>query len=166
MRWTVMLLGIGLAGCGGGSGYGTGPAGGGYGLPEVVLQPTGETIVPPGRGNTKALAVRTFVPEGEGWSEVTGVPCSVTAAPYLAANLVTPARVVLPDLGPDAPNVQADCRNATLAGSAAVAPQFSWPADKMPSPPARIVWGDWWYGGEKSGPLAYPDLAVALHPTR
>jgi hypothetical protein len=44
-----------------------------------------------------------------------------------------------------------------------VAPGFSWPEEGRPSAPTRGWWGGgWWWGFEKTGFMAYPDIAVAL----
>ena len=113
----------------------------------------------------RALAVRTFVPgDGPGgWDEVEGVTCRVEGAPYFGATVVTPVRLTLPDLGPDAPVLAGLLRARGLRGQAAVAPAFSWPAEGRPSAPVRIWWGGgWWWGFQKTGPMRYPDLAVAL----
>ena len=129
----------------------------------MAMQPSGGTIVPPGRGRL-ALAVRTFVPLAEGgWEEVAGARCRVTGGAFFRADVVTPVRLVVPDLGPDAPPLAAECATATLRGSDAVPPVFSWPMDRWPSAAARVWWGGgWWSGSGKSGPMRYPDLAVAL----
>ena len=92
-----------------------------------------------------------------------GARCRVTGAPYFGATVVTPVRLTLPDLGPDAPVLRADCEQGTLRGAAEVAPAFSWPEEGRPSAPQRIWWGGgWWWGFQKTGPMRYPDLAVAL----
>lgn len=165
MRRTGLMatLALALAGCGGG-GYQLGaPDGGGRGLPAMRLSASPGEVVPPGRGADKALALRTFVPGPDGWQEVAGATCTVTGGIYLGARVTTPVRLVLPDLGPDAPTLQADCATATARGTAAVAPYFPWPPDKLASPLQRAWWGGgWWEGYQRSGPMSYPDLAVGL----
>ena len=162
----LVLLALALAGCGGGAYDWRSVAGGGAGLPQVAMAPTGETVVPPGRGARRALAVRTFVSAPDGWTEVAGARCVVTGAPFFRATLVTPSRLVLPDLGPDAPSLRAECETATARGADVVAPVFAWPAEGYPNPAARAWWGGgWWWGFQKSGPLHYPDIAVGLVPT-
>jgi hypothetical protein len=161
----VALVALALAGCGGGAYDWRSVAGGGAGLPQVAMAPTGETVVPPGRGAREALAVRTFTATPDGWAEVAGATCVVTAAPFLRATLVTPARLVLPDLGPDAPSLRAECETPTAWGSDTVAPVFAWPVEGRPQPAERAWWGGgWWWGFQKTGPLAYPDLAIGLVP--
>ena len=99
-------LALVLAGCGGGSGYQWGaPHGGGKGLPQVRMSASQAMIVPPGRDGELALALRAFVPGPDGWQEAAGARCSVTGGDYFRAQVVTPVRLVLPDLGPDAPVV-------------------------------------------------------------
>jgi hypothetical protein len=157
-------LALVLAGCGGGSGYQWGsPHGGGKGLPEARMSASQSMVVPPGRGAEEALALRTFVAGPEGWDEVQGARCTVTGGDYFRAQVVTPVRLVLPDLGPDAPVLRADCESGTLRGTAAVSPAYPWPPETLASPPARAWWGGgWWYGYQKSGPMRYPDLAVGM----
>lgn len=120
-------------------------------------------VVPPGRDGARALALRTFVPGTDGWQEVSGARCRVTGGDYFRAQVVTPVRLVLPDLGPDAPVLRAECESGIARGAAAVAPDFPWPAETLASPAQRAWWGGgWWWGFQKSGPMRYPDLAVAL----
>ena len=171
MRRTGLLLALIVAGCGGGSGYQTGvPHGGGRGLPTVALQGSQAVVVPPGREGRRALALRAFVaatpgdPVTPGWTEVTGAVCRVTGGDYFAATVPAPVRLTLPDLGPDAPALRADCTMGTLAGTDTVSPVFSWPAEGRPQPATRAWWGGgWWWGFQRTGPLSYPDLAVGLH---
>ena len=165
MRAIPVVLWLALAGCAGEAYDWRTMEGGGAGLPVAAMRASSEEVVPPTRGPLRALAVRAFVPAaaGEGWDEVTGVTCRVEGTPYFAATVVTPVRLTLPDLGPDAPALRARCAQGTLEGAAAVAPVFAWPEEGRPSAPTRIWWGGgWWWGFQKTGPLRYPDLAVAL----
>ena len=112
-----------------------------------------------------ALAVRAFVPaaDADGWNEIEGARCRVTGGDFFSADVVTPARLTVQDLGPDAPPLRADCSSGTLTGSAAVGPAFGWPVEGRPGAVHRIWWGGgWWWGFQKTGPMRYPDLAVAL----
>lgn len=171
MRRIGFALALLLAGCGGGAGYQFGaPHGGGKDLPYVALQGSQAIPVPPGRDGRVALALRTFVPAGpqadgtSGWTEVKGATCRVTGGDYFAATVPTPVRLTLPDLGPDAPPLRAECTLGTRTGTDTVAPVFSWPAEGRPQPSTRAWWGGgWWWGYQKTGPLLYPDLAVGLH---
>jgi hypothetical protein len=114
----------------------------------------------------KGLAVRTFVPGADGWVEVAGARCTVTGVPFLRADVVTPVRLLLPDLGPDAPTLRAECATATAKGYDVSQPVYGWPVEGRPSPAERMWWGGgWWWGYERTGPLHYPDLAVAMRPT-
>jgi hypothetical protein len=164
MRGIGIVLALGLAGCGGITDYPwEGPTGGGKGLPVVAMQSSRDVVVPPGRGKPLALAVRAFVPGAEGWQEVTGARCRVTGGEFFGAELVAPARLVVPDLGPDAPVLRAECTGAGTAGAAAVAPAFGWPEEGRPAAVHRIWWGGgWWRGFQKTGPMRYPDLAVGM----
>ena len=159
MRLVGIVLMMALAGC-----ATERVAGGGQGLPQVAMRNNSSEVVPPGRASL-GLAVRTFVPADDGWSEVTGARCRVTGGHYFAAELVTPARLIVQDLGPDAPPLQAECASGTLRGADAVAPAFGWPEEGRPSAVHRFWWGGgWWWGYQRTGPMRYPDLAVALHP--
>ena len=113
------------------------------------------------------VAVRAFVPDAagtEGWQEVAGARCRVTGGDYYRADLVTPARLVIPDLGPDAPVLVATCENGAASGRSAVAPAYGWRNPGVPSPGNRVWWGGgWWWGMQKSGPMRYPDLSVGMH---
>lgn len=156
---TVLLA---LAGCGFGPGGAT--TGGGAGLPEVRAVATDVKRLPPGRGPT-GVAVRSFAPGPDGnLVEVAGATCVFSADVY-QAQIVTPARVILPDLGADAPQVRADCRlGATLAGAVVADPQFRW--DRTGGGQGeRAFWrGGQWWGGPQTGPMRYPDLDVPLRP--
>ncbi len=171
MRRIGIALALLLAGCGGGSGYQLGaPHGGGGGLPEVALQGSRADVVPPGREGRLALALRSFTPAAPAadgspaWTEVAGATCHVTGGDFFAATVVTPVRLTIPDLGPDAPALRADCTLGTLNGTDIVAPTFSWPTEGRPQPATRAWWGGgWWWGYQRTGPMRYPDLAVGLH---
>ena len=165
MRAISMGLALMLAGCAGEAYDWREMEGGGAGLPVAAMRASSEVVVPPTRGPREALAVRTFVPGSGagGWDEVAGVTCRVEGAPYFGATVVTPVRLTLPDLGPDAPVLAADCESGTLRGTGGVSPSFSWPEEGRPSAPTRFWWGaGWWWGYEKTGYMSYPDIAVAL----
>jgi hypothetical protein len=164
MRGIGLLAALVLAACGGVTDYPwQGPTGGGRGLPEVAMRSSGDVVVPPGRGQPPALAVRAFVPSPDGWQEVQGARCRVTGGEYFSAEIVTPVRIIVPDLGPDAPPIRADCAGDGVTGAALVAPIYGWPAEGRPSAPQRIWWGGgWWWGFQKTGPMRYPDLAVGM----
>ena len=72
-----------------------------------------------GARTAAGLAVRAFVPGSGpgGWDEVPGARCRVEGAPYFGATVVTPVRLTLPDLGPDAPVLRAECEQGTLRGA-------------------------------------------------
>jgi hypothetical protein len=162
---------VALAGCadyddrvrgGGRTGIGNAP------LPEVAMAGRPDQVVPPGRWRT-GLALRSFVPGAAPgtWDEVVGAQCQVTGGDYFRASAVTPVRLVLPDLGPDAPPLTAICTSGTLSGRETVLPAYGWPDEGRPPAYERAAWGaGWWWGFQKTGPLRYPDLAVPLVATR
>jgi len=157
---------LALAGCAGYDDRVRGSGGGVLvrdGLPEVTMRANTDEIVPPGRWRT-GLALRAFVPGVEGeWQEVTNVTCRVTGGTFYRADVVAPVRLVLPDLGPDAPPLTATCGSGALSGTATVVPVFGWPEEGRPDALRRAAWGGgWWWGFQRTGPMTYPDLAVAL----
>jgi hypothetical protein len=160
MRRIGLAATLVLAGC---VGYGGGTTGGGRGLPEVAMTAQADWIVPPGRGRS-ALAVRAFVPGPDGWDEVAGARCRVAGAPFFRADLVTPARLVLPDLGPDAPVLVADCAAGEARGRDTVPPAFAWQRTGGTWAQRVNFGGGWWRGFEASGPMRYPDLAIGMRP--
>ena len=73
--------------------------------------------LPPARGETY-LTVRTFVVEAAGEREVSGASCEA-ASDYSSARFQSPARLALPDLGPETPVVSVSCTDSTRSGSLA-----------------------------------------------
>ena len=70
---------------------------------------------------------------------------------------------MVPDTGPDEPALVADCASGALQGRAAVPPVYGWSNPGVPSRTNRIRRGrGWWWGMQLTGPMRYPDLAVAL----
>jgi hypothetical protein len=169
LRGIALLLAAGLAlgGCaaGGVAGYAPGIVGGGGGLPATRAVGRSDQVTPPGRRDL-GLAVRAVAVETDGTPvQVAGATCRITSG-TLEATIVTPGRLVIPDLGPDAQPVRADCTAGTLAGAATAAPGFFWPAEGG-NPPQRVSWGlGWTYGFQKVGPMRYPDLVVPLAERR
>ncbi len=128
-------------------------------------------VVPGGRfadvRGEAALTVRTFVedPQGER-REVAGATCDVVSSLY-TTRLVTPSRLVVPNFGPQSPQIGVSCRAGELTGAGRtrivtrwVGPPGYWgypygPAFGGPFGP----WG--WYG--PSVPVSdYPDLNVGM----
>lgn len=161
--WTMAAAALALAGCAEGELVGYGPAvvGGGRGLPVTRAEARPDLMTPPGRRDL-ALAVRSFAAGPDGaQDEIAGATCRISAGAFSAA-LVTPGRLIIPDLGPDAPAIRADCDLGDLRGAGAVAPVFSWSRGGG-NPPQRVAWGlGWTYGYEAMGPTGYPNLGVVL----
>lgn len=160
---TLAAAALALSGCAGGDVFGYGPAvrGGGGGLPATRAEARPDSMTPPGRRDL-GLAVRAFASETDGSPvEIEGAVCRVTGGAF-SANVATPARIVIADLGPDAPDLTARCTAGALEGAAAVQPDFSW-ARGGGNPPQRIAWGlGWTFGYAKVGPMRYPDLRVTM----
>jgi hypothetical protein len=109
------------------------------------------------------LGVRTWVRAPDGTITETPGACRIEEGAF-GAEMATPGRLVIPDLGPDAPTIVATCTSGALAGSNAVEPAFGW-AGNGGSAPERVAWGGgWWWGGVRTGPMRYPDLDVGLQP--
>lgn len=154
---------LALAGCAGGDvlGFGLPVTGGGMGLPPTRAEARTDVVTPPGRRDL-GLAVRTFAVETDGsLVEIEGAACRVTGGAF-SADLRSPGRLVIADLGPDAPALTARCKAGALEGAAAVAPDFSWAAGGG-NPPQRMAWGlGWTFGYAKVGPMRYPNLQVVM----
>lgn len=155
---------LALAGCAGGDvfGYGLPVTGGGMGLPPTRAEARPDAMTPPGRRDL-GLSVRTFAAGSDGAKlvEIQGATCVVTGGAF-SATLRTPGRVVIADLGPDAPPLTARCTAGALKGATAVAPNFAWAANGG-NPPERMAWGlGWTFGYAKVGPMRYPNLQVTL----
>jgi hypothetical protein len=115
-----------------------------------------------------ALTVRTFLEDNR--SEVVGATCEVVSSLY-AATLVTPSRLVVPNFGPQSPELTATCRADQLSGSRTVDIITRWQplpgAWGYPYGPYSPYgpWGWGWYGPDYGPgyPVSdYPDLRVIL----
>lgn len=83
-------------------------------IEEVVVSGAGFTAV---QGET-SLVVRTFVRDVSGERlEVPGAECEVTSSLY-ETRVTTPSRLVLPNFGPQSPDLNVFCRADDLSGSA------------------------------------------------
>jgi hypothetical protein len=130
-------------------------------LPETRAVARADRVVVPGRREL-GLGVRTFVTDASGAPvEVSGSRCTVRAGDFLRA-LATPGRLMIEDLGPDAPVIVADCSDGVMAGTGTAAPNFAWEQGGGNSFD-RFVWGGGgWWGGYRTGPMRYPDIDVVL----
>jgi hypothetical protein len=102
------------------------------------------------------LTVRSYVEDADGArNEVLGAQCEVASSLY-TARLVTPARLVVPNFGPQSPELLFECRAADLAGSARRSITTTWqyppaylatPYPLAYGPPGVFGWGGAaWYG--------------------
>jgi hypothetical protein len=105
---------------------------------------------------------------------VVGATCQVTSSLF-GTTVTTPARLVVPNFGPQSPELAFDCRAAELTGSARRGIVTTWqypPGAGVPGwgpgwGPAWGAWGgagwrgDWW--GAPAIPVSrYPNVAVLL----
>jgi hypothetical protein len=121
-----------------------------------------------------AFFVRTFLPdEGGQRREVIGATCELVSSLY-SAKVVTPSRVVVPNFGPQSPQITATCRSGDLAGTGGTRIVTRWQQSPWgwgpPGPfyaPGPWGWGarPWgWY--EPAIPISdYPNLIVTLRPS-
>jgi hypothetical protein len=122
------------------------------------------------------LTVRSYVEDAEGArNEVLGAECDVITSLY-TARLVTPARLVVPNFGPQSPELRFDCRAADLRGTALrpVTTTWQYPPGYLATPypfaygrPGAYGWGGGgWYGPGWYGPgypvSRYPDVFIRL----
>jgi hypothetical protein len=131
-----------------------------------------QTVVSGGRFDAvqgeAALVVRTFLPEVAGERrEVVGARCAVLSSLY-AAELVTPSRLVVPNFGPQSPELTVDCTAGELAGGGTARIVTRW---REPPGYWGPPWGGFyrpyglgWYGGPGYPVSDYPDLFVVMRP--
>ncbi len=141
--------------------------------------PVQQEVIVPGGGfagvqGEARLTVRTYVEDAAGErNEVLGAQCDVITSLY-TARLVTPARLVVPNFGPQSPELRFDCRAAELSGMSrrSVTTTWQYPPGYMATPYPLVYGGyggagvfGWggagWYG--PSYPVSrYPDVFVRL----
>lgn len=148
----VALLSLGLAACSSG-----------VPVERQVVVPGGNFAAVQGEAR---LTVRTFLPESGGTrGEVIGADCTVLTSLY-SARLVTPSRLVVPNFGPQSPEITVDCKAGALTGSATVRVFTNWQYAPGPWGPYGGYYGPygpWGWGGAAGYPLSeYPDVAVTL----
>ena len=128
-------------------------------------------VVPGGRfagvQGEAALTVRTFLDDGGGERrEVVGATCDVVSSLY-STRLVTPSRLVVPNFGPQSPELGVSCRAGELTGAGRVRIITRW--QEPPGfwgypygPGFGGPWGWWgWYG--PGYPVSdYPNLNVRM----
>jgi hypothetical protein len=116
-----------------------------------------------------AFFVRSFLEgevEGER-REVVGARCTVVTSLY-STELVTPSRLVVPNFGPQSPEVSVACRAGEWSGQGVARifttwdqPPGYWGYPAGPFWPGYGGWGGWWDG--PGYPVSdYPDLRVIL----
>ncbi len=117
------------------------------------------------------LFVRTFLPaEGDERREVVGATCRIVSSLY-ATELVTPSRLVVPNFGPQSPQLTATCTAGDLSGTGGTRIVTRWQQSPWGWGYAGGPWGwgpGWgpgagWYGGPAYPVSDYPDLIVSMH---
>lgn len=147
----AMIAGVALAGCAAG-----------VPVERQVVVPGDRFVAVQGEA---AFFVRTFLPSEDGERrEVLGANCAVASSLY-SANLVTPSRVVVPNFGPQSPELEVSCVAGDWTGSGRVRIVTRWsePPGYWGGPPG--FWGPGW-GGGWGGPAYpisdYPNVNVIL----
>lgn len=169
----VTAVALTLAGC---ASPGALPIGGEVVRPAAYTAPT----LPPARSDT-VLAVRTFVTEAGATREVPA-ECSFESA-YSSGSFRAPARLALPELGPETPVLRVTCSDGARRGTAAARATLrrtnafgGWPAVGISVGTGGhrgrrgnigVGLGGWWGGGggwDNAGALRaeYPDLRIML----
>ncbi len=140
--------------------------------------PVDRTVIVPGGKFTAVqgeadLIVRTVMPENGG--ELLGATCDVRSSLY-QTQLLTPARLVVPNFGPQSPELFINCRAGDLMGKADVGIVTLWQDNGWGYPgvyggayagPWRGPWaGPWAPGwGWPGYPVSrYPDVRVIMQP--
>ena len=119
-----------------------------------------------------AFFVRTVVAlEGRERGEVVGATCRIVSRLY-SAEVVTPSRVVVPNFGPQSPEITATCRYGELSGTGGTRIVTRWQQSPWGwGPPGPFYGpGPWGWGGpgpwswyEPAIPISdYPNLVVTL----
>lgn len=132
-----------------------------------------QVVVPGGRfaavQGEASLLVRTFLPEEEGArGEVIGAKCRVVSSLY-ETELITPSQLVVPNFGPQSPQIDVDCTAGELVGSGTARIITVW--QQAPGGGWGYPWGPYWgaaypwgWGGAGYPYSDYRDLAVTMRP--
>ena len=167
MRALGLMAVIGVAGC-------VAPGVAPPGVATVRADRVANVAAPLASGETQVV-VRT-VAAGSG-AETTGVAC-VAESPWSRASFASPARVLLPDFGPQSPPVSVTCRSGAGSGSAVARPQAAWEGGLGGWPAVGMSVGTgtnsgvgvgvgWWGGGGAGASggtpvVRYPDVRVVM----
>lgn len=108
------------------------------------------------------LIVRTFIRDQAGERhEVTGAVCDLRTSLF-EARLTTPSELVLPNFGPESPQLNFNCRADELTGAAQqqIVTRWSRPPGYWGWPGPYGPWGGWYGPGY---PISdYPNLEIEL----
>ena len=152
------------------------PAPGATPFATVRPQPIPGATPPPARGETR-LDVVAVSHDAEGReTELTGAACEARS-PYFAADFTAPARLLIPDFGPNSPQVDVTCRSGSAVGRASSRPDWAWSGGFGGWPAIGVSVGTGtqsgvgvgfgWYGGGTGmaagqPAIRYPALRVAV----
>lgn len=156
MRAWIWAAAIGLAGC-----VSPGMAPSGVGTVRAVPKPG--VVAPPAQGEAQ-LVVRTAAAATPG-AEIAGATC-VAETPFSRVAFASPARVLMPDFGAQAPTVSVTCEAGAARGSATAAPVAAWQGGLGGWPAVGVSVGTGnaggvglglgWYGGGVGGASGVP----------
>jgi hypothetical protein len=111
------------------------------------------------------LLVRTFLPRSaDERLEVLGARCQVVSSLY-SAELITPSRLVLPNFGPQSPELNFSCNADGKSGQARariITRWYDYPGAWGWGPPGAFGWGGWGWAGPAYPVSEYPDVAIEL----
>lgn len=142
--------------------------------------PVSREVVVPGRNfaaveGESRFVIRTFLATSGGErQEVTGAKCNLVSSLY-RTEVITPSEVVVPNFGPQSPQLSVACRANDLTGGGRVRIATHW---RQPpgywGDPYFGPWGPWGPGWSRGGwpgwygpgyPVSdYPNLNVPLYP--
>ena len=170
VRARTLVAVAGVAGCVAGC---VAPGAAPPGVDTVRAERRAGVVAPLASGETQ-LVVRTVGAAGQ---ELPGAACVAESA-YFRAEFASPARILLPDYGAEAPAVTVTCRSGTAEGGAVAAPQAAWQGGLGGWPAVGMSVGTgtnsgvgvgfgWWGGGGVGAAggvpvVRYPELRIVV----
>ena len=167
----IAAMGVagGVAGC-------VAPGAAPPGVETVRVDRKAGVAAPLASGETQ-LVVRAVPAGAPAGQELRGAQC-LAEAPYFRAEFASPARILLPDYGSEAPAVTVTCRSGTATGTAVAEPQAAWQGGLGGWPAVGVSVGTgtdsgvgvgfgWWGGGGVGASggvpvVRYPELRIVV----